>query len=272
MIAKFVGEELAGCKWVGVPFAGGMTELLYLDARTIVVSDLHRHIMNLACVVASEESRRHIVKALNDLPFHPDTLKYAQAHCLEMERGGWSFDTLDAELSERWAVNFFVCAWMGRNGTAGTKSEFRTGFSVRWNANGGDSCGRFRSAARSLVGWRNILRRCTFQCLDVFEFLGECQDLEGHGLYCDPPFPDTGGDYRYKFTEAQHIELAKRLGQFRRLRVVCRFYDHPLVHQLYPEGSWLWRELGGRDQANQVKKEVLLMNGPSYAASQRSLF
>jgi hypothetical protein len=50
-------------------------------------------------------------------------------------------------------------------------------------------------------------------------------------------------------------------------RVVCRFYDHPLVRELYPEQRWTWRHLaGGRKQTNGDAPEVLLLNGPSRVA------
>lgn len=39
ILGHAVGEALAGCRWVGIPFAGGMPELLHLTARTVVVSD-----------------------------------------------------------------------------------------------------------------------------------------------------------------------------------------------------------------------------------------
>jgi site-specific DNA-adenine methylase len=259
LIAKYVGEELDGCSWVGVPFAGGMTELLYIKARTIVASDLHGWVINLARCVADHECYRLLRNTLSHTLFHPDELVEAQKWCRENKPG----DT-DIRPSVGDAEAFFICAWMGRNGKAGTDTEFKGGMSIRWDAGGGDSCGRFRSAVRSLAGWRSVLRRCTFQVLDVFAFLAKCQDKAGHGIYCDPPFPGPGDDYRHKFTEEQHCELACRLAAFRNARVVCRFYDHPLVRALYPEGRWTWRRLKGRDQANQDKPEVLVLNGPSY--------
>lgn len=39
MIAAEVGKELAGMKWVGVPFAGGMAELAHIDAPSLLVSN-----------------------------------------------------------------------------------------------------------------------------------------------------------------------------------------------------------------------------------------
>lgn len=272
MIARYVGQELFGCRWVGVPFAGGMTELLYLDAPTIMASDLHRHIVNLASVVACDNARRRLICNLNALPFHPDTLRFAQQYCLERERAGWKLDNAETEADELWALNFFVCAWMGRNGKAGTKTEFNGGMSVRWEDGGGDSCVRFRSAARSLAGWRNVLRRCTFHVLDCFAFLDKCKDQDGIGLYLDPPFPGPGDDYRHAFSTQQHERLAARLREFRAARVVCRFYDAPLIRALYDEEHWIYRALKGRDQANAVKPEVLILNGPSRADSNATLF
>ena len=260
IIAPHVGKALRGCKWVGVPFAGGMCELAEVEARTIVVSDLHRGIMNLACVLASGSD---IASALADLPFHQDTLKAAQEHCREMDRGGWDFSTLKNELSERWALNYFVASWMGRNGKAGTDDEFNGKLSIRWNANGGDSAVRYRNAVESLEAWQAIMRRCTFDVLDCFDFLKRCEDFEGHGLYCDPPWPDDGEKYKHKFTTEMHERLAEKLAAFEKCRVVIRFGVHPLIERLYPRDRWHWNDITGRTQANDAKKEVLIVRAKS---------
>lgn len=265
MLGHTVAEELRGCKWVGVPFAGGMCELAHIQASTIVVGDLHRHVMNLACCLAVKEGASQLATSLSELPFHPDALKYAQSVCEEMERGGFDFARKDSEPSQRWAVNYFLSQWMGRSGKAGTEGEFSGKLPVRWNANGGDSNTRFRSAVASLEAWGAIMRRCNFVVLDVFEFLERFDDQPGHGLYCDPPFPGPGDDYKHKFTIEQHRRLAKRLAAVTKGRVVCRFYDHSLIRELYPEGRWTWRRQIGRTQANKESPEVLILNGKSYA-------
>lgn len=46
-LAPLVGRELDGCDWVGIPFAGGMSELRYINARTLNVNDLHCHLVIL---------------------------------------------------------------------------------------------------------------------------------------------------------------------------------------------------------------------------------
>lgn len=254
-LAHKVGELLSDCSWVGVAFAGGMSELLHITARTMLVSDLHSHVLNLAAVVADPELRPLLVERLDTLPVHPSVLTAAQLRCRWYEEQNTHPPCLD------WAVNYFVCAWMSRNGTAGTANEFKAGMSTRWTANGGDSATRFRNATESLASWSEVMRRCTFVRMDVLDFLFRTKDDVGHGLYLDPPFPDAGDSYKHKFTEDDHRRLACVLARFRQCRVVCRFYEHPLIEELYPSSAWEWnRYTGGKKQTNEAAPEVLLVN------------
>lgn len=266
MLAPAVGEELAGCRWVGVPFAGGMAELLYINAPTIVVSDLHKHVINLALCIKCPTRREQLISELSDSIFHPDALELARVGCRAQESRRLS-STVICSGSVDWAVDYFIASWMNRSGKSGTDDEFKGKIPVRWNANGGDSNTRFRSAVQSLASWASIMWRCNFVVQDAFDFLDNTKDESKHGLYLDPPFPGPGDDYRHKFTEQQHRDMAAKLAGFKECRIVCRFYDHPLVRELYPEGDkWTWRRLNGRDQSNNAAKpEVLIINGPSYA-------
>jgi DNA adenine methylase len=236
MLASIVGKELRGCKWVGVPFAGGMSELAHIKCSTLVVSDLHRDVINLAHVVAFDATREKLIDVLTKQPFHPEVLKQAQQRCSsgtfadEDERGNLTDDD-----RVYWAAAYFTCCWMGRSAKAGTDDEFKGGLPVRWSATGGDSNTRYRSAIESLDAWGEIMRKCNFVVMDVFDFLDTVKDLEGHGLYLDPPFPGPGDDYKFKFTAEQHRKLAARLREFKNVRIVCRFYDHELIRELYPE-------------------------------------
>lgn len=254
-LAENVGRALDGCSWVGVPFAGGMCELAYIRARTMLVGDLHKCVINLARVVADPMKRAELIRRLEWKAFHPEELAHAQKVCLQVGPL-----VCDDETSLVLAENYFVAAWMGRNGEAGADSEFKSGLSVRWNAGGGDSVVRFRNAVDGLREWGEVFKRCTFIVLDVFKFLAKCKDLAGHGIYLDPPFPDAGDDYSHKFTEKQHCDLAATLAVFRNARIVCRFYDHPLIRELYPESRWEWNHFKGRKQSNAVGPEVLLTN------------
>jgi hypothetical protein len=253
MLGEHVGKALAGCEWVGVPFAGGMAELAHIKARTMLVSDLHRHVINLATCVAHPDLKAKIVERCDATLFHPDALALAQEKCMAYEHQGIERPDVQA------AYYYFVCVWMARNATAGTDGEFRAGLSLRWNAGGGDSAVRFRNATESLADWLPILRRCTFCTDDVFDFLNKVHDEPKHGLYLDPPFPGPGDKYRHKFGETLHRKLAARLAEFNVCRVVCRFYDVPLIRELYPEPAWTWQSLSGRKQTNDAAPEVLIV-------------
>jgi DNA adenine methylase len=257
LLAENVGRALDGCSWVGVPFAGGMCELAHVKAPTLAVNDLHKHVINLASVVADPEYGPKLIRQLRRIGCHPITLAEAQERCLALDADR-ATPTFGIASRFAWALDYFVTAWMARNGTAGTDAEFKAGMSIRWKPGGGDSAVRFRSATESLRDWMRVLRKATFTTLDVFAFLAKCKDEDGHGLYCDPPFPGPGDAYKHTFTEADHWKLSERLSSLGRCRVVCRFYDVPLIRKFYPESVWVWNYFVGRKQTNDAAPEVLL--------------
>lgn len=254
MLAKHAGELLTGCRFVAIPFAGGMSELLHIGARTILVGDLHRHVINLANVLRDDRAGPALIRRLRRTPFHEAAHRMARTICRDVEAGEGQVPPV------QWAQAYFMAAWMGRNGVAGTGGEFRASFSVRYDGNGGDSATRFRSATEALRDWRKVMPRCTFVVRDCFELLADVKDEEGTGIYADPPWPDDGDSYRHKFDGGQQRRLAATLAAYTRARVVVRYGDHPLVRELYPAPHWRWVELTGRTAANKGKAEVLLVN------------
>jgi DNA adenine methylase len=266
MMAEDVGRVMGPQKWIGVPFAGGMSALRCLQAPTLVVSDLHRFVINLARVVADKGARGRLIARLKAAVFHPDELRESMEWCRANEpRGPATY--------EEAAYRYFVCSWMGRSAKGGTNGEFKGELPARWNGNGGDSNTRFRSAAAGLEEWGEICARCNFHVMDCFEFLEHAKAKSDKpnaksGLYLDPPFPGAGDEYTHRFTEQQHRRLATTLATFENTRVVCRFYDHPLVREIYPESQWTWIRLKGRKQSNEEAPEVLIVNGPAVPAAQ----
>lgn len=262
-LAANVGAALSGCRWVGVPFAGGMCELLHITASTVVVGDLHAHVLNLAAVVASDFLNPQLRAYLANLPCHPDVLCAAQQRCRERESDAaynWFGESQSPGTPQlEWAADYFVCAWLSRNGSAGTKGEFNAPQSVRWDAGGGDSATRFRNATEGLAAWQQVMRRCNFVRVDALNFLSNVKDEDGHGVYCDPPFPEVGDSYKYAFDVGDQHRLAKKLAGFKRCRVVVRFYDHPLIRELYPERLWAWNRFEGRKQTNETAHEEVLL-------------
>lgn len=256
-IAKYVGRLLEGTKLVAIPFAGSMSEVPYITARKLLVNDLHQHCINLARVIADPVLGSKLYRTLRRQPFHPATLSMAQARCK-----GRASRPLPAEPDLAWAIDYFICSWMGRGGKSGMASEFDQGISVRFDPNGGGSGQRYFSAIQGIPAWRRILRRCEFFSEDAFGFIDKCADDEIAGLYADPPFPGPGDLYAHRLSIEQQRMLAFALGSFKKTRVVARFYRHPLIEELYPASKWKWIDQPGRKQSNGKAEDVLLvLNG-----------
>lgn len=249
-LAANVGAALCGCKWIGVPFAGGMSEVRCIEATSVLVNDLHRHVINLARVAAHPKLGPMLIRRLRRRFMHSEELAESQRVARSIEPG--NVPDLDA------AEHYFVAVWQGRSARGGLESELTGGACIRWTGNGGSSATRFRSATESLAGWRDVFRRCDFTVMDVFDFLDRVHDRFQHGIYCDPPFPGPGDRYAHTLTEGQQVQLANKLASFAKCRVVCRFYDHPLIRELYPETVWKWNRFDGRKQTNEAGPEVLL--------------
>lgn len=261
LLAQRVGEQLRGCNWVGIPFAGGLCEVLELSARTIVVNDLHRHLINLSEYISDPGRCGSLRRELEATLFHPDALAAAQQVCRHFE----STEPTSQVQRREWASAYFCCCWMTRSGSAGTSSEFTGKLCLRWESGGGDSNVRFRSAVESLELFQQAMcERCTFSMLDAFAFLDMCKDRAGHGIYCDPPFLTAGLKYTHspaKGTEEEwHRSLQHRLTQFQHARIVVRAYEHPLVREMYqPADGWSFVELVGRKQTNAAAPELLMV-------------
>lgn len=272
MRGHVVGQLLRGCKWVGVPFAGSMTELLHLDASTIIVGDAHAQLINLARVIADPRKGPAFYRIVRRAVLCDRTLHAAQERCKMREPGhaGTLFSAAEADVNApalpvdvdvQWAVDYWICCWMGRSNLAGTQAELDGNVSVRWSASGGDSAVRYQSAVKSLTAWRRVFRgRTTFVVKDFEDFLGCVDDQPGHGLYCDPPWVGDGDLYKHRFTEKQHQRLAYLLAKFKHVRIVVRYGQHPLIEGLYPPGrGWRWQKFETRSQANQSVPEALIV-------------
>lgn len=254
-LAPEVGRLLDGCEWVGIPFCGSLAELLYISAREVNANDLHKHIINLVRTMADPMLGPALYRRLRRRSFHPCELIQAQRYCLEIESDPVEWD---GRPNLVWAEHYFICAWMARSGAAGTKGEFKAQQSIRWNSSGGGSASRFSRAVLGIPKWRRLLERVTFTCLDAFAFLAKCKDQPKHGIYCDPPFPGPGDLYKHAFDNGQQRRLSRRLSQYKKCKIVCRFYDVPLIRELYPNSKWTWHRFAGRKQTNEIAPEVLL--------------
>lgn len=263
--AERPGELLGKCDWIGVPFAGGMPEVPHLKARSIVVNDLHLHIVN--CARTCRDYRDSMIEQLDRTLFHPEELWDAQRFCRDIHLGDYVSDKDIADEVRSLnrthfgaAVRYFVTQWMGRSGNGSTDKEFSGNISTRWNANGGDSNKRFRSATEAIRDFSEAFQKCSFTALDFRVFLDSVLDEPEIGLYCDPPWPDAGERYRHPFTEQDHCDLCERLSGMAKVRIVLRFGEHPMIRSLYGEQyQWRWIPAAGRTQGNRQQDEWFIV-------------
>lgn len=274
-MATRIVEELGEHRVYWEPFCGSMSVLLAKPNCVMeTVNDLHGDLINLARVVQDDrmgsQLYRRLRRTLMSEVLHREAAAryhargYAGDHAPDVDR----------------AYDYFLCAWLGRNGVAGTGS-YNQGFCARYTANGGHAATRWTSVIESIPAWRRRLRNVTVLCRDAFALLARIDDERGAVIYLDPPYLVKGAKYVHDFTDRQHDDLAAAVSRFRSARVVVSYYDHPRLDSLYP--GWTKRTIevtkalvnqGMRDKGGAVKAmEVLLINGPSYAASaQRDLF
>lgn len=260
MVARRIGPEVSGRALVVIPFAGGCSELPYIGASKILCSDRHRHVMNLASVMASNQLGPQLYRRLRRELFHPDTVLLAQARCKLRDAASGTPTGLSASDSLDWASDYAICTWMGRGGKSGRRGEFNGALPIRYSPTGGGSGQRFHGWVSSIPAWRRVFRRCEFTTDDAFDVLDKCHDSERCAIYSDSPWPDAGNGYVYPFTESHQRRLAKKLSGFRKTRVVVRFADHPLIRELYPSDHWTWLDYPSRSQTNDEFTEVLLIN------------
>lgn len=273
-LAPEIVRELGEHRVYWEPFCGSMAVLLVKPACIMEsVNDLHGDLINLARVVQCPRLGACLYRRLRRTMMH-ETLHREAA---ERHRArGYLGNTLpDVEA----AYDYFLCAWLGRNGVAGT-SSYNQGFCVRYTANGGHAATRWNSVIQSIPAWRDRLRNVTILCRDGFELMDRMDDKAGTAMYVDPPYIVKGAKYVHDFTGPDHKRLADSLGRFKETRIVVSYYDHPLLAELYP--AWAKRTIevtkamvnqGMRDKSGAVKaQEVLLINGPSYTKTKRELF
>lgn len=272
-IADRIGPELGQLGWCGVLFAGGMPELPHIRTQAGVATDLHRHIINLARVVADDVLLCRMIRRVDRLLFHTDVLAACQQRCLsrEYEAKGGLF-ALGAAASGapdiEWTADYFVACWMGRGGYSGRGGELTQSIAVRYTSSGGSSAKRWRSAVESLPAWGKVLSRWQFVCDDAFDLVERLRPQAKAGIYADPPWVGAGDEYTHRFTTEKHIRLAKELTRLSDggYRVVIRYGDDPLIRELYPADRWTWVEQSTLNQLGNDVAEVLILSGPSYAS------
>jgi DNA adenine methylase len=243
------------------PFCGGMSVLLVKPPCVMeTVNDLHGDLINLARVVQTDDGAVELFARLSRTLMSEEIFRDAAERYRDRGYSGDMQPDIDA------AYDYCLCAWLGRNGVAGTAS-YNQGFCVRYTANGGHAAKRFQSVMESIPAWFVRLRNVTILCRDAFDLLPRIEDCKGTAIYIDPPYLVKEAKYIHDFTDADHDRLAVVLHCFKQARVVVSYYDHPRLAELYPDWQMHKIEVSkalahqGRRGDNDTRAvEVLLVN------------
>lgn len=271
-------QILSECDWVFIPFAGSMCEIPHFKPRVqIMASDTHRELIILADAIKEPHTKMLLGERLSRKLFHPESLEKAQAVLREARaaetgdgQGLFANTTQRTYAAIEVAEAFFVIAWMGRSAVVGTNGDENVGLALRYDGGGGDPVKRYHAAVESLDAWHEQMRRCSFSTDDVFDVIARVRTKVSSasfnprkhgnviGFYCDPPWIDQGDGYLKKFSIADQERLARELGAMPHVHVCMRFGDHPKIRELYPDSTWQWEHVAGRDQHREKVREVFL--------------
>jgi DNA adenine methylase len=267
-MAPIIVAELGPHRAYFEPFCGGMSVLLNKPpCGHETINDLHSDLINLARVIQDVKLGSQLYRRLRRVVLHEEVLEEA-----------WESLALATNPLDR-AYWYFVASWTGRNGFAGTSNVVGTkGIAVRWTPGGGHG-GRLAAVVDSLPAFRQRIRRVTILNRDAFDIIAKIDDTGGVAVYVDSPYVVKDGEYVHDFSSDDHRRLAEALRRFKISRVVVSYYDCDIVRQLYR--GWTVRECtmnkgiynaGKRGGTGKAAPELLIINGPSYAAMPGGMF
>lgn len=212
-------------------FGGSAAIMLNSTFRKRVYNDADGDLVNLFRVMADRPRRQELLRILR---WHPPSRRiYDEDYALYV-RGGFSFSAI-ADPVDRARATFF-------------RMSFCFGGKIR--SGGFQITANDRAEIKELLRYRNVLRNFAsigqFFHGTVIENLHYQDAIRIYGenratvLFVDPPYMGTEDYYSHPFTTGDHVFLAQQL-LTTPAPVVCTFYEHPLVTQLYPESHW-WYE------------------------------
>lgn len=261
------------------PMCGGLPVLLAKEPSKLeTVNDLHGDLVNLARVLQNAEMAVDLYERLQRTLFCEEDFRMTASR---LSTAGPYDASLGPNVDRAW--EYFISAWAGRNGIAGTR-ERNFSLCVRWTPTGGSPTVRFRSAIDSIPAWHERLRNVVILNRDAFDIINSIADRSDAAIYCDPPYlldtrgKGSGSRYLFDFAETSerddHATLSEKLAFFTNARVVVSYYAHPRLLDLYPPSRWTHIDctrtknlsVATRGSDATSAPEVLIVNGPSLSA------
>jgi len=211
-------------------FGGSAAVLLNSGFTKRVYNDADGDLVNLMRAIADDSLRPRLLRMIR---LYPPSRRIFEDHAREYVAHGFSFSHV-GDPAERAFRTFYrhQFAFGGKARTGGfclSCSDRREIKEVR----------RYRNGIRRIAALAAFFRQTAIEGLDF----QACISLYGRRanivLFIDPPYLGKESYYSHQFGRANHVLLAAQLTTIPS-KVVCTFYDDPLIRELYPETRWQW--------------------------------
>lgn len=193
----------------------GALHVLFRKPKIILetVNDKDQDLVNFWLVC-----RDHMEELLPKLNWTP----YSRALFLQWKKEPKPEDPIEA-----------AARWFFRNGAA-VNGLYRGGWSYqRKHATVRvPVAGKFRRRILRLEAVRDRLAGVQIECADFREMIDRYGGNEANLLYVDPPYVGTETMYEERFTEQDHVDLARMLHEAK-ARIALSYGDDPVTRKLY---------------------------------------
>ena len=240
-------------------FPAEFNHLVDLFAGSFVVSlNYQRNIIKTANEINGEVT--NFFQVLRD---HTEEfiqlLKLTPCSVAEYENA-WKASECKIEAARRYYVRVRM-SYLGLGCQRENKGMFLAKSKV--NAKGGETVSKWNNSIETLYTVARMIKE-QFQITNFsYEVMISKMDCPEVFFYCDPPYPRESrtsfNDYRFEFTDEDHIHLADMLHKIEGLAMISG-YECPLMERLY--GDWRKVELSQKNNnmRNKDVQECIWMN------------
>jgi DNA adenine methylase len=215
-------------------FGGSAAVLLNSGFKKRIYNDISGDLVCLFRVLADSCSRGSLLKRLRWMPASRQVWnELSRGYVAHLFSFGYFADPI-----ERAAATFFRHQFsFGGKGRSG-------GLSISTlDRHGIKEIVRYQGALRRMARLGKFFHNTMIENLDY----ADCVSLYGIKsncvLFIDPPYVGTECYYPgRRFSQGDHVFLANQLAGCK-AAVVCTYYDHPLIRDLYPSPMWRWENI-----------------------------
>jgi len=214
-------------------FGGSASVLLNAGFKKRIYNDASGDLVVFFQVLADDVNRRVLIRRLRYTP--PSRQIFDQYHDLYI-RGCFSLSLIKDPVERACAVFYRHCFSFGGKVHNG-------GFAVSTgNRHGIKEIVRYHNTLRRLISIGHFFRETMIEHKDYSKIISLYGVKPNVVLFVDPPYDGTERYYSMLFSRADHVFLAHQLSDCR-AKVVCTYYDSPLIRELYPDNRWIWERI-----------------------------